>query len=482
MKTFAVVIGINKYLGEARLKNAVNDATAMADVFRRLSYEVLSETNCNTEKLDQMIDEYKDRVNGFEASIFYFAGHGFQFKGENYLASTDCNVAFPTDGDCKRTCIRLTELLDIYKENSGKIHLVIIDACRRSFDRGSSTTFTSIQAPKGTLIAFSTSANEGAKDHGPEGHSIYTSTLLKYIGRERLSVEELFKKVRKTVYNLTSGTQTTWEHTSLIGDFYFNTGQLVYDVDIPYDESVVKDSLFTGKSDLFSKIIAEMKTYNYYHQNDAMEDFSRITPKSLDKNQLFLMGRNILQASSAAYGASDFLKDKESLARYTIDGENHLFNGILFEIYFDSHASFRTGKFKKYNLETIFALRHSEKFQSSFRFIATALEQYKDELYYVPSDNDQIIDVDILASEHKRIVYEDKEETIQIIEKIAVGSNDITSQISSYNVLGKYAKNLKDALTDFLVAPEALIQIHESIPLTNVSFEVKNEEGAISKW
>jgi hypothetical protein len=225
-----------------------------------------------------------------------------------------------------------------------------------------------------------------------------------------------------------------------------------------------------------------MKTYNYYHQNDAMEDFSRITPKSLDKNQLFLMGRNILQASSAAYGASDFLKDKESLARYTIDGENHLFNGILFEIYFDSHASFRTGKFKKYNLETIFALRHSEKFQSSFRFIATALEQYKDELYYVPSDNDQIIDVDILASEHKRIVYEDKEETIQIIEKIAVGSNDITSQISSYNVLGKYAKNLKDALTDFLVAPEALIQIHESIPLTNVSFEVKNEEGAISKW
>ena len=80
-------------------------------------------------------------------------------------------------------------------------------------------------APKGTLIAFFTSTNEFALDGGAGDHSVYTGASLEFIGRESLSVEALFKKVRRTLLSQTDGKQTPWEHTSLIGDFTFNVGQ-----------------------------------------------------------------------------------------------------------------------------------------------------------------------------------------------------------------------------------------------------------------
>ena len=241
MKTLAVVIGNNEYYEGAKLNNAVNDAHSIAETFERLGYDIIYKENCKIEDYVDVLKAFDERIKQYDASIFYYAGHGFQVDGENYLASVDCQIAAPNKYHCSKTCITLSEILTILKNNSDKVNIVIIDACRKSFDRGGYNSFTPIQAPKGTLIAFSTSPNEGAKDTGMDGHSIYTGTLLNYIGREWLSVEDLFKKVRKTVYNLTEGTQTTWEHTSLIGDFYFNTGQMVYSLNLPYDETVIKD-------------------------------------------------------------------------------------------------------------------------------------------------------------------------------------------------------------------------------------------------
>lgn len=252
MKTIAFVIGNNDYFEGAQLKCAVNDASEIAKIFRRLGYDVRKKLNIKSKDCSRILTDFEDQIKDYDASIFYFAGHGFELEGENYLIPIDYQIPPVNKHDANRFCLRLTEVLGILKTHSGKVNIVIIDACRKSFDRGVSNSFAQVQAPKGTLIAFSTSPNEGAKDgNGLDGHSVYTSALLQYIGRETLSVESLFKKVRKTVYNLTNGTQTPWEHTSLIGDFVFNTGQLVYSVEIPYDEVVVKDSLFDG-GDVFS--------------------------------------------------------------------------------------------------------------------------------------------------------------------------------------------------------------------------------------
>jgi uncharacterized caspase-like protein len=92
--------------------------------------------------------------------------------------------------------------MEIYKKSEKKTHIAILDACRkRSQGRGGYDSFAPVDAPSGTLIAFSTSPNCAAKDSSGEGHSVYTKALLNYIGREQLTVEQLFKNVRRTLLN-----------------------------------------------------------------------------------------------------------------------------------------------------------------------------------------------------------------------------------------------------------------------------------------
>lgn len=473
MRTLAVVIGNNSYYKGCELTNAVEDAKAMADVFNRLGYDVILTTDMNADQSFALLQEFDSRIPGYDASIFYFAGHGFQLDGENFLASIECQVATPNKYHCVGTCIMLSQVLDILKKNSNKINIVIIDACRKSFDRGGSSTFTPIHAPKGTLIAFSTSPNEGARDGGFEGHSIYTGALLKYIGRELLSVEELFKKVRKTVFTLTEGQQTTWEHTSLIGDFYFNTGQLIYSVALPYDELVIKDNSFDTAKDEFANLIGEVKSYNWNRQNPAIDKLLALHVENLDKNRQFILGRNLLQASDNAFHASNFFeKLPDGLKKYSKDGENHVLNGILFEIYFDSFGQFRRDKLKTHCFEQVMALRSNSSFAKSFEFIRNGLSPYKDALPWTPGTAERFIDVDVLATSEKYKNILDGEETHEIIIKVNVLGTDITETISSRygGIVGRDINSLRGAVANFLNAPVKLVQINSNIDIKNISF------------
>jgi hypothetical protein len=472
MKTLALVIGNNNYLGNSKLDNAINDALGISEIFKKLNYEVIYKENCNSSDYGDILSEFEGKIANFDASIFYFAEHGFQFDGENYLASIECPVEHPTRHMCERTCIRLTEITDIFRKAPTKVNIIIIDACRKSFARGASNSFTQINAPEGTIIAFSTSPGEGAKDSGIEGHSLYTGVLLKYIGREFLSVEELFKKTRKTVYNLSNGAQTSWEHTSLVGDFYFNTGQLVYSIIIPYDESVVKDRTFVPKGSKVDQIITDLRSCNWDKQNPAIIRFKRMPPDVLNKNQQFIIGRNILQASGYAYQATNFMDDlAKNLARYDIEGENHILNGMLFEIYFDNNGDFRKRRLKTNSIEKIFPLRYLSKFQKSFEFICKVLAPYTADLYYIPTKTDISIDVDILARQDKKIDRSGSEEECQVIESIYVQEKDITQEIHRLSRYGGDSLYLKQLLTDFLVVPSELININENIQINNHYFD-----------
>jgi hypothetical protein len=458
MKTLAITIGNNNYCEHAaKLENAINDAQAMADVFRRLGYDVFHYEDCSIDVCVEILTEFDCRIEDYDATIFYYAGHGFQLDGENYLASVDCQVANPNKYHCSKTCMTLTEILDILRKSNNKVNIVIIDACRKSFERGGFTSFTPIQAPKGTLIAFSTSPNEGANDRGFTGHSIYTGSLLQYIGREWMSIEELFKRVRKTVFNLSEGKQTTWEHTSLIGDFYFNTGQLVHSIRIPYDETVVKDSCYVI-SDKFGRLIKDIKSYNWHIQNSAIHNVLQM--KNLDKNQQFLLGRNLQQANDGgAFAASGFFSNlRHSLIPYFSEQENHLLNGILFEIYFDKNGEFRKGNFKNYGFEKIFELRKDQNFRKSFEFLTEILEPYKNFLFYIPSAKDSVIDVDLIANTEKTKDFLGSEQEIQVVSKVIALSKDITRPLSDYGVHGQNSSELKAALSNYLFAPIELIR------------------------
>lgn len=443
MKTLAVVIGNNDYYENAKLLNAVNDANAIVDVFIRLGYDVIHKTDCSMQISMEVLEEFEKRIPDYDATIFYFAGHGFELDGENYLASIECQVANPTKYHCKMTCIVLTEVLQILNKNSEKVNIVIIDACRKAFERGTTNAFSPVRAPKGTLIAFSTSPNESAKGSGLDGHSIYTGALLTYIGRQWISVEELFKKVRKTVFNLSEGRQTTWEHTSLIGDFHFNVGQLVHSIDIPYDASVVKDSEFKNDGNNFSELIHETKSGNWNRQNDAIEKIFRIKPQKLNKNQQFILGRNLLQAADGhAHEGATFFRDlQNNLKGYSIEGENHLLNGILFEIYFDSYGEFRREKFKTPFFDAIMGLRNNPAFEKSFGFISALLEPYRDILYWIPSKNAPVLDIDVVATTQKtkgllddfyNDLY-DQSETITNEKEVSAVAEQLLDKLDEYD-------------------------------------------------
>lgn len=398
MKTLALVIGNNNYHETAKLTNAVNDATAIADVFKKLQYHTVLEIDCNTDKYSELLQWFEEELKEYDACIFYYAGHGFQIDGENYLTSIDSQIDSANKHELTRSSIRLSEIFDILKKVETKVNIIIIDACRKSVDRGNSSGFNNINVPKGTIIAFSTSPNEGASDKGFEGNSIYTGALLRHLGKEFISVEELFKRVRKTVFDLSGGKQISWEHTSLVGNFYFNNGQMIYNVEIPYNEKVVKDNQYQFDGSEISNIVADLKSHNWYKQNSALNKFIKFPANSLTKDDLFIIGRNILQsADGGEWKAVEFIENIENYASlYFQNGEeNHLFNGILFEMYFNSLGEFRFKNFKKHNFEKIFALRKNPKFKKSFEFIQRILEPYRSHLFYIPYEQDNYIDVHI---------------------------------------------------------------------------------------
>lgn len=485
MKTLAVVIGNDEYHGSAKLEFAVKDAKAVADVFTRLGYEVIHKSNTSVDDCIEILREMKSKIKDFDATIFFFAGHGFQFNGENYLTSIECQIPPSDEYNCKRNSILLSELLDIYKQNPDKINIVIIDACRKNFGRGMDNVFAPVQAPKGTLVAFSTSPEESAKDGGYQDHSIYTGSLLQYIGRERLSVEELFKKVRRTVFNLSDGKQTPWEHTSLIGDFYFNTGQLIHAVNIPYNDSVVKDVNFKAGSDEFSGLIAELKSYDWYRQNPAIDKLLRIKPDKLDNNQQFILGRNLLQtANGDARSACNFFDNlSENIKKYSQDGINHLLNGILYEIYFNSYGEFRSGNFKINMLETIMVLRKDPLLENSFEFISKILEPFKeDQLFWLPTKSDDIIDVDVTASQIKNKDFLDRPVTFDEISQIMVGTKSILKEIRRYGIFEQDEKALQKSVAHLLAAPEELVKINSNIHLQNIIFRSRQKNKDNSGW
>ncbi|MDR2691068.1 MAG: caspase family protein [Dysgonamonadaceae bacterium] len=314
MKTLALIIGNNSYRNSQNLINAVNDAKSVAEKFVLLGYDVILKNDCNISDAASTLTEFSNALTAYDVGIFFFAGHAFQIDSENYLAAIDCPFDVPDKFNWKYHSISLNDVINILKEANNQVNIIILDACRDNpFNVGSrgfsSNELAPIFAPKGTLIAFSTSPGEKSKDAGIDNHSIYTGAILKHIDEKFLSIEEFFKRVRTTVYNLSGGTQTSWEHTSLIGDFFFNQGQLAYSLSLPYDESVVKDNQYIIDGSDISLIIRDLKSCDWNKQNPAIHRLLRMNVQDIDKNQQFILGRNILQSSGHAFEVQKYVED-----------------------------------------------------------------------------------------------------------------------------------------------------------------------------
>lgn len=215
-------------------------------------------------------------MNSNDVGLFYFAGHGMQIKGENYLNTIDTN--FHDEISAKHTSFPLNQIIDTMDSCTNATNIIILDACRnnpfvRAWNRGPDQNgLASVYTPRGTLIAFATSPGEVAKD-GAGKNGSYTESILKHINTQDIPIEDLFKRVRNTLFSLTSGEQTSWEHTSLSGDFYFNIS-LGLSVEI-YSKETVADAFYLLKQgDVLDDVIKDLKSSNWYTQNPAIERLS----------------------------------------------------------------------------------------------------------------------------------------------------------------------------------------------------------------
>lgn len=403
MRAYALILGNNEYDdSNANLNNASNDANDLAKRLEELGFFVCCLINKSCEEIDNVLDTIDDTLKEYDLVLFFYAGHGFQIENKNYLTARD--TPFENKTSIKRLSIKLDEIISKLNTSKDLIKIIILDACRNNpfpnNSRGVSTTsLAPMFAPTGTIIAFSTSPGETALDSGSNGrNSIYTEALLKHLQDENISIEEFFKRVRTTVYNLSEKRQTSWEHTSLIGDIFLNSGNINHSIDLPYINEVIADKNYISKGEAIDDIIDDLKSLEWDIQSRGISNIALIKKNSIDKNYQFLLGRNIVQAAEGnAFSAINFCEDlSRRLDKWFLNDQNHILNGMLFEIYFNSNGRFRKEKFKSRFLKNFGKLSFNLKFKTSFDFIQKQLLPFKDQLIYIPSSNPQTIHLEVV--------------------------------------------------------------------------------------
>jgi hypothetical protein len=222
-KRMALLIGNADYTFGS-LSNPVNDVRAMEEILSKVGFEVMKYENLTQKDLKKAIDNFGTRLSGYDVGLFYYAGHGIQANGFNYLIPVDAKLTSYEDIDYD--CVQADRILGKMEYAATKVNIIILDACRNNpFERqwtrstsGKGLAF--MDAPSGSMIAYATSPGRTAAD-GSGKNGLYTSMLLKYIQQKGLQIEEVFKNVRREVESQSGGSQIPWESTSLKGQFYF---------------------------------------------------------------------------------------------------------------------------------------------------------------------------------------------------------------------------------------------------------------------
>ncbi|MDK9713757.1 MAG: caspase domain-containing protein [Sulfuritalea sp.] len=224
-KRVALVIGNSAYK-TAPLANPVNDARAMAGKLRALGFEVHAYENLTQREMNRATTKFGESLASGSVGLLFYAGHGMQVKGRNFLIPIDAEIR--TEASVRNEAVDAEQVMEQMDAAKTGLNIVILDACRNNpFERrfrGSSGGLASMDAPKGTLIAYATGPGKVASD-GDGANGLYTSEILKVIEEPGLRIEDVFKRVRLNVARATNDEQLPWETSSLVGDFYFKPGQ-----------------------------------------------------------------------------------------------------------------------------------------------------------------------------------------------------------------------------------------------------------------
>lgn len=227
MNRIALVIGNSDYINASKLKNPKNDANDIEKVLEKLDFDVTKILDAKLIDIQQAVNDFLQRLDEYAVGLLYYAGHGMQIDGKNYIVPVDYKLC-----DKSKTvvsCYCLNSFLDGISAYKGKTVICILDACRNNpfiTGRGLSNVFAPFDnTPKGTIIAYSTSADCTAFD-GLCSNGLYTQVLKDSMLIPNIKIEDMFKSVRNKVSEISineyNEEQLSWEYSSLVGDFYFS--------------------------------------------------------------------------------------------------------------------------------------------------------------------------------------------------------------------------------------------------------------------
>ena len=300
-KKIALVIGNGEY-NVGMLPNPENDARSMQMVLENLGFKVYKYENLTQSQMKRVIDEFGEKLKGNDVGLFFYAGHGIQAKGYNFLIPVDANLR--SEQQVEYDCVAADRVLALMEASGTKVNIIILDACRNNpFERSWTRNATGrglafMNAPSGSLIAYATSPGSTASE-GIGKNGLYTSAILESIKIPNNTILQMFQNVRNIVSEKSGKQQIPWESTSLTGDFYFSRGNLDTKAEAspsyPYGESNIQNT--TDNRDV--RIREAIEEGNRLKEN-AEKDALKIEEEARGKNPL---------AQRAAKAAADKLRE-----------------------------------------------------------------------------------------------------------------------------------------------------------------------------
>ena len=293
----ALVIGNSNYQNVAQLPNPANDAKAVAELLNTAGFEVISATDLNHNQMIEVMQDFSAKIAGRGANtvaMVYYAGHGVQLAGENYLVPVDARIS--SEPDLIGGSVRLVDVMATLEAIPSRMRIVILDACRNNpfpslneAGRG----LAIVDAPNGSIVGYSTAPGTEALD-GVGNHSPYTDAFLRLAHEKNVPIEQLFKRVRLEVNNSTDGRQTPWESSSLTSDFYFFGDTAVAATRAPAQvkTAYAVDNLPSrAVRQAYDYVLAENSVDNY-------QEFIRLYPRDPLCDRIRILLGSLLQANA----------------------------------------------------------------------------------------------------------------------------------------------------------------------------------------